>query len=165
MRAVLLVGALSLTVAACATTPVRPLSRPVPLATGSVDAFVPLVEASDQSPRCEARDHDLLAPGQRAVALVYGGGPPRRVTVTVDEDLQPVRYVDDRGDLSARGRSGDRTTIGLYLDADYAVLSNRPRRAPAVIVEVPLSDAIESRKLGDPRAVIRRVMSECAEVL
>ena len=129
----------------------------MPLVRGSVEAFTPLVHSPDTSPHCEERP--AARSGQRAVALLFPGMPERQVTVTLDQSDAPIRYVDVRGALSAD--VGDRTTIGLYLDADYAVLSNRAGDEDPVIVEVPLEDALSAAKLGNPSAVLDRVVSTC----
>ena len=97
------------------------------------------------------------------MALVYPGAPERQVTVTLDEEGEAIRYMDVRGDLSSDGgEGGDRTTIGLYLTSDYAVLSNRPENAEPVIVEVPLSEAMTSDRLGNPSVAMDRLLTTCS---
>lgn len=146
----------------CTTTPAPRPNGPVPLGYGSIEAFSALVPANEVTPRCEAPTGAPLEPGQTAVALVYRGSPERRVTVTLDGDGTPTRYVDDRGDLSLRqDRGGDRTTIGLYLTEGYAVLSNRPDGGRPSMLEVPLEEAWTSERLGDPRGVLERALSSC----
>ena len=145
----------------CTTTPAPRPNGPVPLARGSVESFSALVPGSGATPRCERPAGAPIGPDQVAVALVYPGSPEQRVTVTVDRDGVPVRLVDDRGDLSMDERVGDRTTIGLYLTDGYAVLSNRPEGGEPVMLEVPLAEALTSERLGNPRAMLERVMASC----
>lgn len=157
-----LLAALGCILSACAAGPAATPVGPVPLGTGSIDSFTPLVAPISASPRCERPNGPSLGEGEEALALVYESPPRRQVTVTLGADGAPIRYVDVRGDLSLDLASpGERTTIGLYLDADYAVLSNRAEGEPAVIFEVPLEDAIDADRLGVPSVVLDEVLSRC----
>lgn len=96
------------------------------------------------------------------MALIFPPPLDRQVTVTVDDEGVPFRYVDVRGDLSTKvERSGDRTTIGLYLDEGYAVLSNRVGAGTPEMLEVPLEEVFTSPRLGNPRETMRRVLDSC----
>ena len=155
-------AALGCILSACAAGPAAVPIGPVPLGTGSIDSFTPLVEPISASPRCERPNGASLGEGEEALALVYESPPRRQVTVTLGADGSPIRYVDVRGDLSMDPASpGERTTIGLYLDADYAVLSNRAEGGAAVIFEVPLEEAIDADRLGVPSVVLDEVLSRC----
>lgn len=149
---------------ACATVPAVRENGPVPVVRGTVDSFAPLVAPSAGAPSCETPMGPSLEAGERAVALVYDDDPGRQVTVTLGENGEPIRYMDVRGALSPEdlGR-GDRTTIGLFLDGGYAVLSNRPDGGAPTVVEVPLSEALDSERLGTPSEAMERVLSMCAE--
>lgn len=147
---------------ACTVRPVDPAVGPVPLARGSASAFTPLVTRWSGSAQCSEPSAAPLDLGARAVALVFSGEEPRQITVTVGPDGTPRRYVDVRGDLSeSDGRSRDRTTIALYLDQDYAVLSNREGAGPPKILEVPLAEALDAPQLGNPSEMIERVLALC----
>jgi hypothetical protein len=103
-----------------------------------------------------------LGPGGHAVALVFPRPTEQQVTVIFDGAGTPTRYVDVRGDLSSSDeRVADRTTIVLYLDRDYAVLSNFPKSGEPAAFEVPLVDALSSERLGNPTAMLQRVLNAC----
>lgn len=147
--------------AACSVTPSPPVS--VPLARGSGESFTPLVEASPADPRCVEPVNAPLGEGAHAVALLYPDAPERQVTVTLDRTGVPTKYLDVRGDLSeSDDRVQDRTTIGLFLDRGYAVLSNREGQGPPDMLEVPLDDVFTSPRLGNPSEVMQRVVATCA---
>lgn len=138
---------------------------PVPISQASVQDFVVLVPSSPAAPRCE----DVAGPpglrDGRNVALVYGSPAERQVTVTLDVDGIPARYMDVRGDLSMSGdRVGDRTTIGLYLTEGYAVVSNRPASGDPVILEIPIEEALSSPELGNPAGMLQEVLTTCVEM-
>lgn len=146
----------------CTVTSAHRPNGPDPLTRGSVDSFVALVPGSAGQPRCEIPADTPLEPGGHALAWVYPRPMERQVTVIFDEAGTPTGYVDVRGDLSTSDESaGDRTTIVLYLDRDYAVLSNRPESGEPTVVEVPLVDALSSERLGNPAAMLQRVLEAC----
>lgn len=137
---------------------------PVPISPGSAPDFVALVPGSLAAPRCR----DVAgAPGPRdgrTIALVYGSPAEQQVTVTLDAEGVPTKYMDVRGDLSASvERVGARTTIGLYLTEGYAVVSNRPASADPVIFEIALDEALGSPELGNPAEMLQEVLATCAE--
>ena len=150
---------------ACTVTPAPLTSGPVPLVSGEADSFHPLVTASATGSTCVQPSDEALPPGARAVAMRFSGLPERQVTVTLDGDGNPIKYLDVRGDLSERDDEvGDRTTIGLFLPQGYAVLSNRPSSEAPVMLEVPVDDVVSSSRLGNPRAVMNEVLETCARV-
>lgn len=150
-------------VAACSVTSSPNPSGPVPLARGAASSFTPLVTASSAVPSCVQPSDAPLDPGSRAVAFLYPGPADRQVTVTVDSTGVPTRYVDVRGDLSESDHPvADRTTIGLYLEQGYAVLSNREGAGPPDMLEVPLDDVLSSPRLGNPNEVMQDVLATCA---
>lgn len=162
MRFRILVTTSVLVLSGCTSTVQPPANGPVPLAYGSVDDFTALVPSSDGSPRCQVLDDTPVELGGRAVALVYPRPAEQQVTVYLDPTGEPTRYIDARGDLSLAGdRAGDRTTIGLYLDQGYAVLSNRPASGRHVIVEIPLAEALTPDRLDNPGVALRRVLELC----
>lgn len=146
----------------CTTSAPQRTTGPVPLARGDAASFSPMVSPTSTGPRCiEASDEDVAA-GRRALAVRYAGPPARQVTVTLDADGVPTRYMDVRGDLEGSGDdAGDRTTIGLYLEQGYAVLSNRSRGSDPTMLEVPVEEVLTSASLGDPSAVIDGVLESC----
>ena len=163
MRLHLLIAASGVLVSGCASTPYFRPTGPVAVTPGSVDAFAALVPSSAGVPHCEEPTGAHLQRGERAVAWVYPPPTEQQVTVVLDATGVPTRYIDVRGDLSTPDQSvADRTTIGLYLDQDYAVLSNRPSSGSPVILEVPLSQALSSERLGNPSATMERVLTACA---
>ena len=148
--------------AACSVTPVLDPAGPVPLARGDAASFMPLVAVSSSAPRCTQPSDAPLDEGSRALALLYPDPAARQVTVTVDRTGDPTRYLDVRGDLvESDDHVADRTTIALYLDRGYAVLSNREGAAQPDIVEVPLDDVLASPRLGNPDAAIQQVLATC----
>lgn len=150
---------------ACTVTPAPSTSGPVPLAYGDAASFRPLVPVPAAAPTCMRPTNAPVPPGARAVAMLYAGPPERQVTVIVDGEGTPIRYLDVRGDLSeSDGDVGDRTTIGLYLEQGYAVLSNRAATGAPDILEVPLDDVVSSPRLGNPDAVMSEVLENCARV-
>jgi hypothetical protein len=127
---------------------------------GTIETFSALVPSSSGTPACEATEHPGIGPGERAVALVYRNSTRQQVTVLIDEAGAPKAYIDVRTELSDRGE-GDRTAIALYLNQGYAVLSNHPRAGASRITEVPLEQAYSSERLGNPSAMLQRVLSTC----
>ena len=82
--------------------------------------------------------------------------------MTVDRAGVPTRYLDVRGDLvESDSQVADRTTIALYLDRGYAVLSNREGAAQPDVLEVPLADVLTSPRLGNPDSAIQHVLATC----
>lgn len=153
-----------LLLAACSVAPATQSSGPVPLVRGSGSSFTPLVTASSSAPRCVLPAESAQDAGSRSVAVLYQQPPKRQVTVTIDGAGVPTRYIDVRGDLSeADGDVGDRTTIGLYLDQGYAVLSNREAGGSPSILEVPLDDVLTSPRFGNPSLVLEDVLAACSE--
>lgn len=149
--------------AACSVTPAYDASGPVPLLRGPISAFTPLVGVAATAPRCHQPAGAPFDAGSRAVALVYPPPAARQVTVTLDESDVPTRYVDVRGDLSESDETtSDRTTIALYLDREYAVLSNRAGAERPEVLEVPLDEALSASTLGNPTGMIREVLDSCA---
>ena len=162
MRVCILVTMSGLCVSGCTVTPAYRPNGPVPLTRGSIDTFVALVPGSVGQPRCVIPADAPLGPGAQAVALVYPRPTKQQVTVIVDSAGTPTRYLDVRGDLSAPDESvSDRTTIILFLDRQYAVLSNRPKSGELTALEVPLVDALSSERLGNPMAMLQRVLKAC----
>ena len=162
MRLYFLVTVSGLFLSGCTSVVYQRLSDGVPVSRGSAATFFPLVPNSSGASHCKEPTAAPLGPGGRAVALVYPGPPERQVTVTLDQDGVPTKYVDVRGDLSVSDdRAGDRTTIGLYLDQGYAVLSNHPKSGEAVVVEVPLDEVLTSDALGDPSDMMQHVLTVC----
>jgi hypothetical protein len=149
--------------AGCAVANSRPASGPVPLAYGTASSFTPLVAAPSSTPSCVRASDAPLDPGSRAVALLYPPAPERQVTVTVNSAGEPIKYLDVRGDLSeSDDEMADRTTIGLYLEQGYAVLSNREGPGPPDMLEVPLDDVLTSSRFGNPSEVMEQVLATCA---
>lgn len=137
-------------------------SGPVPLAYGSASSLTPLVAATPTPSSCLEPSDAPIDSGMRAVALHYPGPPERQVTVTLDAVGEPIRYVDVRGDLAnADSEVLDRTTIGLYLQQGYAVLSNRDGAGEPSMLEVPLDEVLASPRLGNPEATMDEVLSAC----
>lgn len=162
MRRCMLLTISGLCLSGCTATSTYHPNRLVPLARGSVDTFVPLVSSSVGQPRCKTPADAPLGPGGHAVALVFPRPMEQQVTVTFDGAGTPTRYVDVRGDLSTSDESvADRTTIVLFLDRDYALLSNSPKSGEPVAFEVPLVDALSSQRLGNPTAMLQRVVNAC----
>jgi hypothetical protein len=148
--------------AACSVTPVLDPAGPVPLVRGDAASFTPLVAESSVAPSCQQPSDAPLDPGSRALALVYPDPAARQVTVTVDRAGVPTRYLDVRGDLvESDSQVADRTTIALYLDRGYAVLSNREGAAQPDVLEVPLADVLTSPRLGNPDSAIQHVLATC----
>jgi len=144
------------------TTPYRPVPGPTPISRGTASDFTAVVPPADGAVRCEARDAASTIASGRMVTLVREGPPVQRITVTIDPEGEPVRYVDDRGDLSSgRDRGGDRTTIALYLTEGYAVAANRSG-SDVSVVEIPLEEAVDSPNLGRPSDQLERVLARCA---
>jgi hypothetical protein len=143
----------------CTTTYSRPAGL-VPVVPGSIEAFDALVASSTGAPACEAPELPWVGPGERAVALVYRNAIRQQVTVLIDEAGAPKAYLDVRTELSDDG-AGDRTAIALYLNEGYAVLGNHPRVGRPSILEVPLEQAFSSERLGNPSAMLQRVLSAC----
>ena len=163
---ILTLALLSTPVAGCSVTPTIDPSGPVPLVRGPISAFTPLVGVPGTTPQCRQPAGAPLDAGATAVALVYPPPSARQVTVTLDERGAPTRYVDVRGDLSELdGATSDRTTIALYLDREYAVLSNRAGAERPSVLEVPLEEALSATTLGNPDEMIREVLNSCAHGL
>ena len=163
MRLYVLVTLGGAVLSGCTTTQVtRPVGM-VPVSRASIEQLSALVPASSSAPRCEQRGPTPVL-GATAVSVVYPGEIARQVTVNLDPAGDPTAYFDVRGDLTHED-GGERTTIGLYLDAGYAVLSNRASSGDLVIVEVPLDQAITSDRLDNPAATIERVLSECGRAI
>lgn len=153
---------MGLLLAACSVTPSHPASGPVPVAHGTASSFTPLVAASSAAPSCVQPARAPLNAGARAVALFYPGPGERQVTVTVDSTGVPTKYLDVRGDLSESDHEVmDRTTIGLYVEQGYAVLSNREKAGSPDMLEVPLDDVLRSSELGNPAEEMRHVLAIC----
>jgi hypothetical protein len=154
--------AAGLLVIGCTTPTYHPMNRFVGIRRGSIESFSALVPGSSGAATCETPPTDLAPPGGRAVSLVYDGPVRQQITVLLDAAGTPTAYVDARGDLSDPEQAdGDRTTIGLYLREDYAVLSNRPRGTQATMLEVPLVEAYASDRLGNPSAQLQQVLEAC----
>lgn len=148
--------------AACSVNPVLDPAGPVPLVRSDDASFMPLVAESSAAPSCTLPADAPLDEGSRAVALVYPDPAARQVTVTVDRAGVPTKYLDVRGDLvESDDQVTDRTTIALFLDRGYAVLSNREGAAQPDIVEVPLEDVLGSSRLGNPESAIQHVLATC----
>lgn len=166
VRYYLLVAMSSLFLGGCTTAPYQRPNGPVGISQGSVDAFSALVPTSTTIPRCEEPADSPVGPGGRAVALVYPGPAEQQVTVILDQDGAPTRYIDVRGDLSISDeRAGDRTTIGLYLEQGYAVASNRSGSEDPVIVQFPLDEALSSERLGNPGAMLQHILAVCGRAM
>ena len=136
----------------------------VPISPGSADGFEALVPRSSAAPRCETVAGPPGLRDARSVALVYGLPAEQQVTVTLDADGVPTRYLDVRGDLTTpEADVGDRTTIGLYITQGYAVVSNRRASADPVIFEIPLDEALASPELDDPAGMLEEVLATCVE--
>ncbi len=164
MRRITAIAA-SLALAACTTSPAPATSGPVPLSYGDAATFEPLVAMSSAGASCVQPAEAHLPSGARSVAMRYAGPPERQVTVTLDAEGTPIRYLDVRGDLTeADGDARDRTTIGLFLEQGYAVLSNRRAADTPSMLEVPLDDLVASPRLGNPEAVMAQVLDRCVEV-
>ena len=148
--------------AGCSVTSPRPSAGPVPLEYGSASSFTPLVGVTSAPSSCVEPADAPLDPGAQALALHYPGPPERQVTVTLNPAGEPTRYIDVRGDLTqARSPALDRTTIGLYLEQGYAVLSNRQGAREPTILEVPLEEVLTSSSLGNPTAAMLEVLEAC----
>ncbi|MBT8487956.1 MAG: hypothetical protein HKN72_07400 [Gemmatimonadetes bacterium] len=155
----------AIAVAACSVTPAPRTSGPVPLVSADAASFAPLVPTSATESSCVQPSGAPLPPGGRAVAMRYSGPPHRQVTVTLDGDGNPIKYLDVRGDLSENdGDAGNRTTIGLFLEQGYAVLSNRSAAEAPVMLEVPVDDVVSSSRLGNPREVMHEVLESCDRI-
>lgn len=162
MRVCLLAAVAGLLVSGCTTAAYRPTNGFVGLTRGSVETFTALVPSSTGPGTCETPANAPIEPEGRVVAMVYGEPIQQQVTVHFDGAGVPTALIDVRGDLSDPEHStGDRTTIGLYLNEDYAVLSNRPRAGQPTMLEVPLDQAYSSDRLGNPSAVLQRVLAAC----
>ena len=149
MRMPALTLLMSVHLAGCSVTSIRTSAGPVPLEYGSASSFIPLVAATSAPSSCVAPEDAPLEPGAEALALYYPGPPQRQVTVTLNSAGEPTRYVDVRGDLAQPGSSAhDRTTIGLYLEQGYAVLSNRQATEVPTMLEVPWKGSSHPRIRG-----------------
>ena len=96
------------------------------------------------------------------ITLVRDEPTRQRISVIVDADGLPLRYMDVRGDLSTSADSrADRTTIGLYVTEGYAVAGNRPAGKELEVLEIPLAEAVASENLGNPGEVLEHVLSRC----
>jgi len=147
----------------CSVTSPQPSAGPVPLEYGSASSFTPLVNATSAPSSCAEPADAPIQPGARALALHYPGPPERQVTVTLNPAGEPTRYVDVRGDLAhPRSSALDRTTIGLYLEQGYAVLSNRQGTQEPTMLEVPLEEVLTSSSLGNPTATMLQVLEACS---
>jgi hypothetical protein len=161
----MLIATCLLTAGCTSTTTPRP-NGPVPVAHGSVSAFTALVPSSAGVADCVGPGASRIDADATAVGMVYDRPVPRQITVLLDGAGVPTGYIDVRGDLSVSDESvGDLTTIALYLNSDYAVLSNRPRAGEPSVLEVPLSEAYSSERLGNPGAVIQRVLEACGSAV
>jgi len=151
-----------ITLAGCTSTSYQRPNGPVGLSYGSIESFSALVPSSDGAPRCVDPTEAPVERGGRAVAQVREGSRDQQVTVTLDQDGTPTKYLDVRGDLSvADDHVGDRTTIALFLTEGYAVLSNRPAHGEPIILQVPLAEASSSDRLGNPDDRLRDVLAAC----
>ncbi len=134
-----------------------------------VSEFVPDVAASDDNPRC-VNYPGVLPNGRRMIGLAFGTGlvASRRVNVMIDSAGRPVQYNDSRGDLTI-SPGGDpttppaerRTTIVLALDQGMALLRNEGGSRVPQIFMAPIGNATTSATLGNPGAMIDRVLREC----
>jgi len=153
---------ISVLLAGCSVTSPGRGAGPVPLEYGSASSFTPLVDATYASSACVEPAGAPLEPGAKALALYFPGPPQRQVTVTLNAVGEPTRYLDVRGDLAqSPTRALDRTTIGLYLEQGYAVLSNREGTDAPTMLEVPIEEVLTSASLGNPTAIMREVLEAC----
>ena len=162
MRLFSVVGFGALLLGGCSTTPYQRLTGPVPIAQGRAAEFAAVVPQSTSPTRCEVRESDQGAPGGRAITLVHDEPAPERITVLVDSEGVPVRYIDVRGGVPISGDEvGDRTTIGLYLAEGYAIAGNHSSGQEAEVFEIPLDEATESQNLGSPGEMLEQVLTLC----
>ena len=146
----------------CRTETIPAADTPVPIAHGTAAEFSPLLSAPSGTGRCEVAEADPAVPGARAIAWVRGSRTEQRVTVQVDSQGRPFRFMDVRTQPSLTyPEAANRTTIGLYLTEGYAVLGNRPAGQEARIFEVPLEEASMAENLGKPIEMLQFVMNQC----
>ena len=143
------------------TTPYQRVNGPVPISRGTAAEFSALIPQSTGSARCEVRESDSGGPGGRAIALVHDQPPGQRITVFVDADGVPTRYMDVRGDLPTDDQVGDRTTIGLYLTEGYTIAGDHPSGQELEVFEFPLEEATVSENLGNPGEMLQHVLARC----
>lgn len=153
--------------AACSHTPEPMFLRGEPVRAdatpGSAADFVPLVAPSRASPRCEDLRDLPAGMGPRVVSFIFGDGPEQRIAVTLGEDGIPRNYSDMRGDLNASdGRDGDLTAIAINLVQGHAFARNRPEGGTTTRVRMPMEEALYAESLGQPQAMMDRILAECA---
>ena len=141
------------------------LLGPVPIAPGSASQFSALVPVPSGPQRCEVGERDDQTEG-RVLSLVRETKVQQRISVTLDAEGVPVRYIDVRGDVFSVGDDGgDRTTIGLYLAEGYAVAANRVAGRSPELLEIPLAEARVSANLNLPGVRMEEVLSQCGQAI
>ena len=137
---------------------------PFTAVAGAAEGFVPLVPASDKTPRCEDLRDVPRGMGSRLVSFVFGDEPEQRIAVALGDDGEPVNYSDMRGDLNASdGRDGDRTMISINLVQGHALAQNRREGGESEAFRMDLEDALDAASLGRPRTMMERILATCTE--
>ncbi len=166
LKHIFLVGSLVTFAVGCSGTP-EPLFRvsqmgPFTTTRESADSFAPLVSPSTATPRCEDLRNLPALLGARALSLIYGDPPDRRVTVFLDADDDPTGYSDMRGDLSTSDdHQGDFTSITLNFVQGHGFALNRPASGEPQSTRFALDDALSAATLDHPQAMLERVLSTC----
>lgn len=132
-----------------------------PTTAGPASEFVALIPATEDQPRCfQSRNPPALLDG--ALTLDFGEPLARRVTVRLDPSGNLTSYSDMRGDLvSSDERTGDQTVVAINFVQGHALGTNRPAAGPPSSLRVPVDEALDSEKFGNPRAMIDEVVSRC----
>jgi hypothetical protein len=150
----------------CSTTPYQRVKEPIPISQTTAAEFSAVVPPSTGLAHCEVRESDSANPGGRVITLIHDEPAERRITVSLDAEGTPTKYMDVRGDLSTSDyRGGDRTTIGLYLAQGDAIAGNRSSGQELEVFEIPLEEATGSQNLGNPGEMLERVLTRCGGTL
>lgn len=167
MRTLLLAALAAVIVVGCSSAPeVRFRTRAVDGFTpeeGAASTFRPLVVASTETPRCEDLRSVPGALGSRTLSWIYGDPQHQRVTVSLDANGDLLHYSDGRGDANA-SREEDFTSIIIDFGSDRAMGLNRLAGSGGVqATRMTVEDALQAENLGNPQAVIDRILAECPE--
>lgn len=149
-------------------------SRAGPIGQVDVEAFVPLVAATDDGFRCGRAPGIPLGQGHRAIGVEMGmkdGLPTRLASVQLDGSGTPVLYTESRGDIrrpppgvmSAQPvrNPGPRTNMTLDLVRGTAMLTNQPVEGEAERVAAFGPNLLEAVSLGRPAVLVERMLREC----
>ncbi len=133
-----------------------------------VAAFVPAVAATTDGGRCNGGGPTRESDGGSTLIMIFGNSirPSRIVRVHLDPARRPFEYGDTRGDVTRRpdlsdSTASDRTDIRLQIDRQMTYLINEPKGAPRESYYVGGPVPLSAENLGDPAAMIERIVKEC----